>query len=461
MTTQAEIAAAAAILAKRRRAATGRDKTWREIARPEQLPPEGEWRTWLLLAGRGFGKTRTGSETIAEWARNGTVKMSCIAAQTAADARDISAAALIKAMPGCVYEPSKRRLSWHGWTGVFFSAEDPDSFRGYEFDSAWCDEVAAWKFPDSYDQIQYGLRIDPAKQIITTTPRPVRIVRDLLKSATTVVTRGRTLDNKDNLSEGALQYLIQQYHGTRLGRQELEGEVLDDMPGALWTRDMFDERKPAPELARIVVAVDPAASSSEEADETGIIVAGKGMDGCGYVLADRSCRATPDGWAKRALQAWEEYQADLIVAEDNNGGEMVEAVLRKTAEMNKSWKRAPIRRIRASRGKRARAEPVSALYEQNRVFHTKRFDDLEDQLCTWTPESGESPDRLDALVWAFTDLLVSDQAPGFLGYLTNMVTGRKTEQSKPVVLAQCGALYRLGDRMLSCILASGHSGPHE
>jgi phage terminase large subunit-like protein len=299
-------------------------------------------------------------------------------------------------------ETKHYRLQWpNGALALGFSAEDPDSLRGYEFDTAWCDELAAWHYPGSYDQLQFGLRARGARQIVTTTPRPVRVVRDLIADPSTVVTRGRTADNAANLDTAALGYLFARYGGTRLGRQELEAEVLDDVPGALWTRERIDELRVAvaPELVRIVVAVDPAVSSSEDADETGIIVAAKGADGQGYVLADLSCRASPDGWARRAVGALASWGADRIVAEVNQGGDLVEATIRTVDPA------APYQAVHASRGKRTRAEPVAALYEQGRIHHVGSFPALEDQLCAALPDGGSGPDdRLDALVWAFTEL---------------------------------------------------------
>lgn len=408
--------------------------TWVELARPEQRLPEGDWRTWLILAGRGWGKTRTGAEAISEWLRTGSARRIALVAQTAADARDVmiegESGLMAVARPGerPRYEPSKRRVTWpNGALATSFSAEEPDSLRGPQFDAAWCDEVAAWRYPDAWDQLQYGLRIAPARQIVTTTPRPVRVLRELLADPTTVVTRGRTLDNAANLSASSLEYLLKRYEGTRLGRQELDAELLDDVPGALWTRAMFDEHRIAPDLVRVVVGVDPAVSSDEASDETGIVVVGKGVDAKGYVLADRSCRLPPEGWARRAVAAYHEFKADLIVAEDNNGGAMVELTLRMVDPS------VPVKRVHASRGKRTRAEPVSVLYtssdnRERRVFHTGVFPELEDQLCTWTPESGESPDRLDALVWAFTELLVDSGEPGILGYYRALVAKRQAER---------------------------------
>ena len=377
---------------------------WQTIARPEQLPPDGVWRTWLLLAGRGWGKTRTGAETIAAWARQGLAQRIAVVAQTAADVRDLSLRVLREAAGADVAYAESRHfaLRWpNGAEALGFSAEDPDSLRGYEFDTAWCDELAAWRYPAAYDQLQFGLRVGWARQIITTTPRPTPLIRALLADPSTVVTHGRTEENAANLDPATLRYYLARYGGTRLGRQELDAELLDDVPGALWNRAQLDALRVAvaPELTRIVVALDPAVTSAESADETGIVVAGKGVDGQGYLLADLSGRYSPDGWARRAAVAYREWRADRIVAEANQGGDLVEATLRTVDPA------VPYRAVHASRGKRTRAEPVAALYEQGRVHHVGAFPALEDQLCAALPEGGTGPDdRLDALVWAMTEL---------------------------------------------------------
>jgi len=377
---------------------------WSSIARPEQLPPSGDWRTWLILAGRGWGKTLTGAQTIAAWVREGSARRIAVVAPTLADVRDLAMRALRAAAgPAVQYTESQHFcLRWpNGAEAMGFSAEDPDSLRGYQFDTAWCDEVGAWHYPDAFDQLAFGLRIGAARQIVTTTPRPVRLIRELFVDPRTVVTRGRTLDNAANLAPDAVRHLLARYEGTRLGRQELEGELLDDVPGALWTRDRIDELRVrvAPELVRIVVAIDPAVTSDETADETGIVVVGRGADGQSYLLADLSGRLSPDGWARRAVDAFRTWQADRIVAEVNNGGDLVETTLRTVDPL------IPYRAVHAARGKRTRAEPVAALYEQGRVHHVGPFPDLEDQLCAALPEGGGGPDdRLDALVYGITEL---------------------------------------------------------
>jgi len=377
--------------------------------RPSQIPPAGDWRVWLILAGRGWGKTRTG----AEWVRE-TVKqyryVNLIAA-TADDARDImieGESGILNICPNSerpTYLPSKRRLEWpNGATSLIFTADEPERLRGKQHMALWADEIAAWRYPESWDQAMLGLRLgDNPRAVATTTPRPVRIVRDLMASPTTVITRGSTYENRENLAGAFLEQIITKYEGTRLGRQELLGEFLEDVEGALWSYAMIVYATKLPDMARVVVAIDPATTSGEDSDETGIIVAGLGVDGLGYVLADRSCRLSPDGWARRAVAAYHEFHADRIVAEVNNGGDLVEQVIR-TVEA-----RIPYTKVHASRGKRTRAEPVAALYEQGKVKHAGAFPELEQQLTGWTPESGDSPDRLDALVWALTTLMITTE----------------------------------------------------
>lgn len=381
---------------------------WPFWARPNQLPPAGDWRTWLVLAGRGFGKTRTGAEWVRGQVEAGRCQRLALVAPTAADARDV----MVEGESGMLaiappwnrpkYEPSKRRLTWpNGAQAAIYSADEPDRLRGPQHDGAWCDELAAWRYPETWDMLLFGLRLggDP-RAVVTTTPRPRPVLRELIAAPSTVITRGSTFENRKNLAPAFLEQIVSKYKGTRLGRQELYAELLEDVEGALWNLKQFDERRTAPDLARVVVGVDPAVTATEASDETGIIVAGKGVDGQGYILADRSCRLSPDGWARRAVAAFHEFKADRIVVETNNGGKMVEQVIR-TVDRN-----VPITEVHASRGKITRAEPVAALYEQQKVWHTQRFDELEDQMVTWTPESGTSPDRLDALVWALTDLML-------------------------------------------------------
>jgi phage terminase large subunit-like protein len=398
---------------------------WKFWARPDQITPEGDWNTWLVLAGRGFGKTRMGAETIRDWVSGDTPLSKgrygriALVAETSADARDV----LVEGESGILavhpkdfrplYEPSKRRLTWpNGAVATLYNAVEPDQLRGPQHDAAWCDEMAKWRYmQETWDQLQFGLRLGAhPRAIVTTTPRPLPLIRRMMNDDTVFVTRGATKDNRDNLASSFLKQIEERYGGTRLGRQELEGEVLEDIPGALWTRDIIDRnRRPETpkDLIRIVIAVDPAASSNEDSDETGIVAVGYAKDSDGaqhaYVLADASCRGTPDEWAKAATDLFHEFDADRIIAEKNNGGEMVEAVIR-AVDRN-----VPITLVHASRGKRVRAEPISALYEQNRVHHVGRFDVLEDQMCLFSGETGrsagDSPDRVDALVWGVSSSL--------------------------------------------------------
>jgi predicted phage terminase large subunit-like protein len=389
-----------------------RDPAPRWHPRPEQVPPPGDWRVWLIMAGRGWGKTRTGAEWTIASARD--FPLTNIIGATVDDARDI----MIEGESGILacappdfrprYLSQKRQLQWpNGAKSLVFTADEPERLRGKQHMRLWMDEAAAWRRPEAYDQAMLGLRLgrDP-RAVVTTTPKPVRLIRELRAAPTTHITRGSSYENRANLAPAFFEQIIVKYEGTRLGRQELLGEYLDDVPGALWTRAMFDARTPAPDLRRVVVAVDPAVTATEESDETGIVVAGLGVDGRGYVLADRSCRLGPDGWARRAWAAFDEFGADRIIYESNQGGDLVRHTLQ-TVRNNGS-----VHGVHASRGKRTRAEPVAALYEQGRVTHTTALDELEDQLCGWTPESGDSPDRMDALVWALTSLMVQTVAIG-------------------------------------------------
>ena len=404
---------------------------WPYRARPEQLPPEGSWRVWLVMAGRGFGKTRCGAEWVRAGVKAGRRRIALVA-PTAADARDVMVegeSGILAISPDHerpLYEPSKRRLTWrNGAVATTYSADEPERLRGPQHDAAWCDEMAAWRYPEAWDMLMFGLRLgeDP-RVIVTTTPRPTRSLKSLVADPSVAISRGTTYQNRANLAGAFLQQIIKKYEGTRLGRQELNAELLDDVSGALWSRALIEAARPPrgfvmPDLVRVVVAIDPAASSGEDADETGIIVAGKDKDGRGYVLADLSGHHTPIEWARIVVAAYKRHGADRIVAEVNNGGEMVEATLR-VVDDNVAYTA-----VHATRGKVVRAEPVAALYEQGRIRHMGAFTVLEDQMCEFTPDLDRSkpkrdstdpsslgkggrtsPDRADALVWAFTELLV-------------------------------------------------------
>lgn len=361
------------------------------------------------MAGRGYGKTRTGAETVRTWARS--YRYVNLIGATADDARDIMVEGESGILAICpprerpAYRPSKRRLEWpNGAISLIFTADEPERLRGKQHEKLWCDEVAAWKYEESWDQAMFGLRLgDNPQAIATTTPKPTKLMRQLSKDPTTHVTRGSTYDNKSNLAPTFLSKIVTKYEGTRLGRQELNAELLEDNPGALWKRDNIEENKvrKAPELVRIVVAIDPAATSNEDSDETGMIAAGRDRQSPPhfYILEDQSQIATPDGWAAAAVSMYRKRKADRIVGEVNNGGEMIESVIRHK-DPNVSYKA-----VRATRGKELRAEPIAALYEQGRVHHVGNFPGLEDQMCDWNPQTDEdSPDRVDAMVWALADL---------------------------------------------------------
>jgi len=405
---------------------------WSFYARPNQLLPSGEWLTWLLLAGRGFGKTRAAAEAVRQLVCGSTPLEGteyghiAIVAETAADARDVCVegeSGILSVHPKAfrpLYEPSKRRLTWpNGARATLYNATEPDQLRGPQHSLAWCDELAKWQYAEgTWDQLQFGLRLGKhPRQIVATTPRPLAILKRILADNSTVVTRGNTLQNKANLAPSFFSQVVRRYEGTRLGRQELNAEILDDIPGALWTRETIDmARRPIelPGIQRVVVAVDPSGARSmddEAADSIGIVIAALGSDGRGYVLADRSCKLSPAGWARVAVKAYHEFRADRLIAERNFGGALVEHTIR-TADPNISY-----REVIASRGKIARAEPVAALYEQGRVSHIGDLAALEDQMCQMSSTGflGEgSPDACDALVWALSDLMVAFYAPQFV-----------------------------------------------
>lgn len=385
---------------------------WSVWRRAKQATPGGNWRVWLILAGRGFGKTRTGAEFIREQVVAGTARHIALVGATAGDARDTmieGESGLLKVFPPDQrprYEPSKRRITFfNGATASTYSADEPDRLRGPNHELAWADELAAWRYSDAWDQLMLGLRIgDNPRVVVTTTPRPVDVVRRLIatQDGTVVITRGSTYENTANLAPAFIEEMKRRYDGTTLGRQELYAEVLDDLEGSLWQRADIDKARAikTPEMKRVVVAIDPATTSRTSSNETGIIVVGLGIDGRGYVLEDVSLRGTPDEWGRAAITAYHRHKADRIVAESNQGGDMVRHTLF-TVDRN-----VPIKLVHASRGKRTRAEPIAALYEQGRVSHAGSLTTLEDQLCGWVPDISDSPDRLDALVWGLTELMI-------------------------------------------------------
>lgn len=392
---------------------------WRGFnARENQVLPDGDWDTWMILAGRGFGKTRTGAETVREIIEAGNAGRVALIAPTAADARDTmvegESGILAISPPWCRprYEPSKRRLTWpNGAIATLFSAEEPDRLRGPQHDLGWCDEVCAWAYQqDTWDMYQFGLRLGAhPRTIVSTTPKPHKIIRQLVANPRTHVTRGSTFENRDNLANSFFQSVVALYQGTRLGRQELMAEILDDNPGALWSFGMIDpHRRPSNEVdvllarcSRIVAAADPAVTANDDSAETGIIVAGLDSNGRdAYVFDDRSLRGTPYQWGKALVDAFHDYKADRIIGEVNNGGDLIESNIRQVDPD------VPYTAVRASRGKTIRAEPIAALYEQGRVHHVGCFERLETQMVEFNPmdRSQASPDRMDALVWALTEL---------------------------------------------------------
>jgi phage terminase large subunit-like protein len=394
---------------------------WRFWGRANQHPPPGNWRVWLFMGGRGVGKTRSGAEWVKARVAAGARRIALVA-PTASDARDVMVegeTGILAVYPEAdrpTYEPSKRRIVWpNGAVATTFSADQPERLRGPQHDAAWADELGAWRYPGAFDMLLFGLRLgDDPRVVVTTTPRPTGLIRALVRDPNTVVTRGSSFENRANLAPAFFDQIVKKYAGTRLGRQELEAELLEDTPGALWSYEGIDAARwplgrPLPPLVRIVVAIDPAATSGEYADDTGIVVVGKDADGHAYVLADVSGQMAPVEWASAAIAAYRTHRADRIVAERNNGGEMVAFTIRAV------WPEAPVTEVWASRSKVTRAEPVSALYEQRRVHHCGTFPQLEDQMTGFTIDldrkaSGYSPDRVDALVWAITELLV-EQPP--------------------------------------------------
>lgn len=385
---------------------------WRGfLARPDQIMPPGEWEIWLVLAGRGFGKTRTGAEAVREEvALNRSGRIGLIA-ETAADARDVMVAELLRIFPKAerpVYKSSKRSLEFSNGAQAFtYNATEPDQLRGPQHDFLWHDELAKWRYArETWDQAQFGLRLgNKPRQIVTTTPRPIELIKAIVAGTEgkVHVTRGSTMANRANLAASFLERIQSRYSGTRLGRQELEAEILGDLPGALWSMASLDayRLREQPKLARVVVSVDPAVTDTGNSDEHGIIVAAITDDQRGVVLEDASIAGSPSDWAKRAVSLYRSYQADGIVVEVNQGGDMVAHTLR-TVDPNVN-----IIEVRASRGKHIRAEPISALYEQGKIGHVGSFPELESQMTQMTTtgyEGDGSPDRVDALVWAFTEL---------------------------------------------------------
>lgn len=391
---------------------------WLKTAREKQLQPKIDHFIWLILAGRGWGKTRTGAQDIALYALKNPDSICAVVAPTFGDLRRVcfgGDSGLLSIIPedcmdknfgsnGYAMTTQEIRLN-NGSKIIGFAAIKPDRLRGPQYHRVWADELCAWQDPQEvFDQIMFGLRLGEKPQcVITTTPKPIKLIKELIGRKDVQITKGNTFENKANLAESALAMMLERYDGTTIGRQELYAEVLDDVEGALWNAHMIEAtRLPAEsdiELQQIVVAIDPAVTSGESADETGIIVCGKDFEGHFYILEDLSGRHSPDKWCRIAVRAFYEWEADKVVAEVNQGGDLVERVLRTIDDT------VPYRAVRATRSKFTRAEPISALYEQKRVHHIGYYEELESQMCTYTGLTKEaSPDRLDALVWGLFEL---------------------------------------------------------
>lgn len=391
---------------------------WAMWSRPEQRTPAGDWSGWFYKGGRGTGKTRTGAEWIRQRVEAGFRRLTFVAA-TAGDVRDIMVegeSGLLGVFPESrkpFYEPSKRRVTFStGAVATLRSADKPEGLRGLQHDTLWMEEPAAWRYlTEAVDMLMFGLRLGPNPQwIATSTPKPKRVIREWMADPDVHVTEGSTYDNLMNLAPKFIARIIGKYEGTRLGRQEIWAEVLEDIPGALWTRKGIEARRVdhvPRELERVVVAIDPPGSHDEDdSAEAGIVVAGLAADGDAYVLEDRSKIASPGEWAREVIAAYEHHHADLVVAEVNFGGDMVEHTI--ATEDG----RVPVKVVHASKGKRVRAEPIANLFDPDkryapRAWFAGSFPDLEDQCCTFVPDSGEpSPDRMDAMVYAITELML-------------------------------------------------------
>lgn len=389
-------------------------KCWPIWARDSQLPPQGsEWAYWLILAGRGFGKTKAGASWIIDEARQFPMRIALVGSDPK-DVREtmiLGESGILASSPASfmpTYNPSLGKLTWpNGSIAQVFSSEDPESLRGPQFHSMWCDEICAWGYPqETWDMLLMCLRLPradglPPRACITTTPKPMQLLRDIMRDPLTVITRGKTLDNAANLAPATLAALKRRYEGTRLGRQELEAEVLEDIEGALWSTRLIEENRvnpnDIPRMRRIIIGVDPAVTSTNSSDETGIVVVGHGDDDVFYVMDDQSGTLSPNEWARRVAGLYDDHKADRIIAERNNGGDLVAQNMRLVS------RNLPITTVSASRGKVARAEPICALYEQGRVKHVGYLDKLEKQMMGFTGKAGNHDDRVDALVWALTE----------------------------------------------------------
>lgn len=404
---------------RRRRRQQQAGVVWKDIARPEQLPPEGDWFCWYIQAGRGWGKTRTGAEYT--WEMSAHAPRIAIVAESFGDGRDfcIEGESGIKTLhPELQWNRSIGEMTFpSGAKGKIFSAEDPESLRGPNIYFAWCDEIAKWRYlKPTWDMLMFCMRKGEPRVVVTTTPKPYPLLKQIKEQPTTVLVRGRTYDNIDNLAPVYINTVIKPYEGTELGRQELNAEDLEDTEGALWTRKRIEDLRvmKTPDLTTIVTAIDPSATSG--GDEAGIITGGVGLCDCkvrlggsieqhAFVLADDSIQASPEKWARNAVVAYHRLKADKLIAESNNGGEMVAVTIGTIPGA------PPVKLIHASRGKHTRAEPISLLTEQGNIHHVGTFPTLEDELCSWVP-GGASPNRLDAYVWVMTELMIDMYEPG-------------------------------------------------
>jgi phage terminase large subunit-like protein len=415
---------------------------WRGfLARPDQIAPEGDWDIWCIIAGRGFGKTRSGTEWIKEQVMHNGAQRIALIGETQRDLEKVmiegDSGLLACCPPGLIVSYNKKPVQINFVTGAIalgYNATEPDQLRGPQFDTAWSDELAKWRYArETWDQLQFGLRLgDHPRQLVTTTPRPIELIKSIIAGheGKVVISRGRTTDNRANLAASFLEKIENKYGGTRLGRQELNGEILGDIPNALWSLQSIDTsrvRQHPQDLRRILVAVDPAVTNSEQSDEHGIVAVGQSKDGKeGFVLEDASTRGSPMDWARRAIAVHDSWEADGIVVEVNQGGDMVAQTLRSVRSNIK------IVEVRATRGKHVRAEPIASLYEQGRIHHVGSFVDLETQMTQMTTagfEGDGSPDRLDALVWGLTVLFPSmvreTNRPKVVDVFTSMPMARR------------------------------------
>lgn len=400
----------------------------------------------MILTGRGWGKTRTGAEWIVYEALTKDNTNWAVVARTRRDVKQtcfegpsgiINIIRRYGLYDDDAYTKTDLTYEFPNGSKIFsYSAEEPEALRGPNFDGAWCDELAAWQYDQAtWDNLAFTVRQGSSKVLITTTPKPTHLVRSLIARDTTVIVRGSTFENASNLSSAALVELQARYDGTRIGRQELYGELLEDVEGALWTKGLIDRSRidTAPALSRIVVSIDPAVSNTATSDETGIVVAGRDTLGKGYVLGDYSMRGSPLDWATKAVELFDKYKADNILVEVNQGGDMVSAVLKQVRPS------LPIKEVRVHIGKKLRAEPVAAMYEQGRIHHVGTFHKLEDQMTIWTPDEPNSPDRLDAMVQAFSDLLGTSSLSTYFNAIANVCPQCGLPNSKSVsACVKCG-----------------------